>query len=222
MRLWYVLLLALAVALPAAEYSCRFTADGWAANDWVLVKSPRWTYFGGWEQQADHILNAVPADATDAQMLGGKWAEQTYTSMLWREKVSGRKIEISSTLSFDYRMAPLIVLAPELGADAAGRPEYREHWEIVLFDEGLNVWHHTYGDGKPAWVKAAYLQAPFRPGEKYALRAVITFTAKGPMLEVSCGGHTFGCTVPTLPPAFQVGITGCEGRNRFYDFSVKY
>lgn len=189
-----LLLFAIAICLPAAEFSCRFGRDGWSPEDWLMVKSPRWDYFGGWVQQDDHLLNAVPADATDAQLLEGKWAEQTYTSMLWRQKISGRKIEISANMSFDSRMAPLIVIAPELGADAQGRPEYREHWEIVLFDEGLNVWHHTYAEGKPAWVKAAYLKTTFCPGTKYALQVTITFPAKGPMLEVACDGHTIGYT----------------------------
>ena len=42
----------------------------------------------------------------------------------------------------------------------------------------------------------------------------------GKVLTVSVAGHTFGYTEDTLPDSCHVGITGCEGQNRFYNFSV--
>ena len=40
-------------------------------------------------------------------------------------------------------------------------------------------------------------------------------------LTVSVAGHTFGYFEDALPDSFYVGITGCEGLNRFYDFTVR-
>ena len=40
-------------------------------------------------------------------------------------------------------------------------------------------------------------------------------------LAVSVAGHTFGYAEDALPDSCQVGITGCEGLNRFYDFAVR-
>ncbi|MDD4098915.1 MAG: hypothetical protein PHC30_09100 [Lentisphaeria bacterium] len=222
LRFWLVgVLLLLAWApLLAEEVACRFGRDQWSAADWVLVKSPRWDYFGGWVQQDDHLMNEHPADATPKEMLG-KRAAETYTSMVYRHKVSGRT-KVSATLLFEDRMAPELVLAGELGLDAKGRPEYREHWEIVLYDEGINVWHHEIRDGKPFWRKAAYLKTPFQPGVQYTLEALVEFPAggKGPQLSVTCDGKRFGCLLPTLPEPFHVGVTACEGVNRFYDFKL--
>ena len=51
-------------------------------------------------------------------------------------------------MSFDHLMAPLIVIAPELGRSADGKYlELRDHYEIVLFFQGINIWHHRYIGG---------------------------------------------------------------------------
>ena len=42
----------------------------------------------------------------------------------------------------------------------------------------------------------------------------------GKVLTVAVAGHTFGYTEDALPDSCHVGITGCEGQNRFYNFSV--
>ncbi len=208
--------------LPAAEFSCKFVPGGWNVADWVLVKSPRWAYRGSWEQDSDHIRNKVPADATDAEMLG-KRAGETYTSMLWKEKISGSKtVVIRAEMSFDYQMAPLLVIAPEYGQGADALPEYRQHWEIVLYDKGINVWHHQYADGKPAWYKAAALNTTFAPRQKVMLTVSMNFAGKVPQLEISADGHTFSYAELQLPTSFFVGLTACEGVNRFYNFSVNY
>ena len=49
--------------------------------------------------------------------------------MVLIKKVSGN-VTVTSTIEFDDRMAPLIVIAQEPGKDKLGRPEYREHFEI--------------------------------------------------------------------------------------------
>lgn len=208
--------------LAAAEFSCQFTAGGWDVADWVMVKSPRWAYRGVWEQEADHIRNKVPADATEQEMLG-KRAGETYTSMLWKEKISAsKKVIIRSTMSFDYQMAPLLVIAPEYGQGADALPEYRQHWEIVLYDKGINVWHHQYADGKPSWYRAAALNTKFAPKEKLTLTVTVNFSGRVPQLEISANGHTFSYAELQLPKSFFVGLTACEGVNRFYNCSVSY
>lgn len=217
----FIFLLLVSGTLLAAEWSCSFARGGWNADDWVLVKSPRWDYFGGWVQHDDHLMNEYPTDATAREMLG-KRAGETYTSMVYKHRVSG-KTEFAATMLFEDRMAPELVIAGELTTDAKGRPEYQEHWEIVLYDEGINVWHHEIRDGKPFWRKAAFLKTPYQRGVKYAMEALIEFPrdGKGPQLTVTCDGKRFGCLLPTLPTEFFVGVTACEGVNRFYDFKLK-
>lgn len=223
-RIYTLLLLLFALSLSAEEFNCDFTPEGWKAEEWILIKSPRWEHFGGWVQAEDHITNQIPDGATAEEMLSKKAAE-TYTSMLWGKKISAkRKVVIKSEMSFDHRMAPLLVIAPEYSKDAQGRPEYRQHWEIVLYDQGLNVWHHNMKDDKPCWYKAGYLKATYPPKEKLLLTVSITYPGgdRHPIIEVECGGQSFGYSEIALPKEFYVGLAGCEGSNRFYNFSVSY
>jgi len=214
-----VFLFVLGSAGAGEAYQCVFTRTGWTADDWTLVKSPRWDYFGQWVQKEDCIENQTPVGATAKELLG-KFSHQTYTSMVLKQTFKGN-IQVSSTMEFADRMAPLIVIAPALGKDAKGRPEYREHYEIVLFDQGINVWRHSFKDGKPSWIKAAYSKFPLHPNTKYRLVVRIRRTSKGKMLTVQVAGHEMGYTDNSLPDVVHVGITGCEGRNRFYDFQVE-
>lgn len=107
--------------------------------------------------------------------------------------------------SFDFRMAPLIVFAGPVGIDRGGHPEYREHVEIVIFDEGINVWHHTWA-GQPKWVRAPWWRFELVRGERHILEV----ERCGADLALGVGAREFGCRIKGLP----------EGINRFYEFVV--
>ena len=199
---------------PSLPFSCSFAKGGWDAKEWILVKSPRWDHFGQWLQKEDHIQNETP-DVKEEDKLG-KSAPDTYTSMVYGKKFSGNVV-ITTTGMFTFQMAPLVVIAPELGQDDKGRPEYREHFEIVFYDKGVNVWHHSYKDKKPSWVKAAYCAMDLKPNQKYTM----SVKKKGKELSVTIDGKTFGYRDESLPEEFHVGVTGCEGDNRFYDFKIE-
>jgi len=210
---------AAAMLLPGAPVEISFRAGAWKTNDFTVVKSPRLEYVRGFLQEKDCIVNPCP-DLPDEEIFK-KHGNEVYAATVWKEKIPlGRTV--AARMSFDHRMAPLIVIAPELGTDASGRPEFREHWEIVLFDEGLNVWHHHFKDGKPSWHKAAFVKTPYLPKTVYDLSVKIEKTGKGHrQMTVSCGGTTLGYADMDLPDSFYAGVIGCEGRNRFYDFRVK-
>ncbi len=174
---------------------------------------------GAIQQNKDHIANKVPAGMSANELLTSK---ETYCSLVCKKKFHGN-ITVSSKMSFDHRMAPLIVIAPELGKSADGKyPEFREHFEIVLYDQGINLWHHQYKNGRQVWYKLAYLASKFYPGKVYDLSVSLNHTAKGTQMVIRCDGKEFGCTLPAGSSAdgYFAGITGCEGINRFYDFKV--
>lgn len=139
-------------------FLCSFAKDKWDRGEWMLVKSPRWDRLGDWNQKDECIENQTPAGVKPEQMHEA-FAGQTYTSMVLKQKFFGAVV-ISSTMEFSDRMAPLIVISKELGEDNNGRAEYREHYEIVLFDKGVNIWHHYFENGKPWWEKAAFGRFP--------------------------------------------------------------
>ena len=215
----FLFLLLAGTLFAAQETKISFAQDAWNPQDWTLVKSPRWPNIGSWKQCADHIENAVPADATKQEMLG-KRAPETYTSMLWNTPITGN-FTVETKTDFNYRMAPLIVLTEAPGASADGYPEYREHWEVVLYDQGINVWHHECVNGRVQWHLAAMVQHTFLPDTVYTLSVSVKYKSTGPEMTVRCGDLTFAYTEHDLPKQLRVGITGCEGVNRFYDFTIR-
>lgn len=205
--------------LTGQKLNISFAKDKWNPAEWVTIKSPRWEHVGSWKQMDDHLLNNVPEDLDDEKLLS---CPEAYAAIITKDKFAlGKKLEISSEMSFDHRMAPLIVFADNYGISPKGIAEFHEHWEVVLWDQGINIWHHTYADGKPSWTLAAYITVPFKANTKYRLNLKITTGGKVPMLEVSCDGKVIGCALYGLKDAVHAGIIGCEGRNRFYDFTVK-
>jgi hypothetical protein len=194
-------------------YACSFAAGQWQATDWLLVKSPRWAWEGAWLQESDHIRNRVPVDASLSELQGARCGE-TYVSMLYR--LPQTALRVRAEMSFDQRMAPLVVLAPEPVQNAAGQLEYREHIEVVLFDEGINVWHHQWSAERgPYWNRAAWARFRAAVGRRYVLEV----ERAGAQLVVRCAGHAFGVAL-ALPDRLYAGVTGCEGINRFYHFAL--
>ena len=217
----FLFALSLASQLAAFEFNANFARGKWNPADFVMVKGPRWTKVGSWIQESDHIVQNVPANATE-QDLHRRMHDEAYVAMCYGKKVKlDQQVVCSSAMSFDDRMAPLIVIAPELGIHAtSGAPEFREHWEIVLYDLGINVWQHLWVNEKPAFIKFAHMNSSFDKKTRYELKITVNDTVKGQMLEVECDGRSFGCYLPGLGKEFYLGIIGCEGRNRFYDFKI--
>jgi hypothetical protein len=58
------------------------------------------------------------------------------------------------------------------------------------------------------------------PNKRYTLKLVIKKSAKGKLISLFVDGHEFGYIDDSLPDEFHVGITGCEGLNKFYNFKV--
>ena len=225
MKKLVIVLLALSAIVPfcvegaGASVDVSFKPGAWNSNDWIVVKGPRWDYKHGFVQKADRIENECPDVPGD--VVYKKFHSKVYSAMVHKERgVMGQTV--SSTMGFDHRMAPLIVISEKLDKSPEGEPMFGEHWEIVLYDEGLNVWHHMIKDGKPFWYKAAYLKVPFKKDTPYNVEVKVSKTRKGVKeMVVKCGGYEMGYIDNDLPDSFYAGIIGCEGRNQFYDFKIK-
>ena len=184
-----VALVASYVMPVCADVQVDFSRGKWDSSQWIVVKSPRLDYCRGFTQRDGWIENICP-DVSPEEVFK-KHNNLVYSGMVFRDKFK-LGVCVSSKMGFDYRMAPLIVIAPELGKSADGKPEFREHWEIVLYDRGLNVWHHYMTEeGKPAWYKAASLllneKDYYRPNLRHDLKVKVSKNNKN---------------------AFVVGITG--------------
>ena len=196
-----------------------FSRGKWNAGAWLVFKSLRFDYIDPFDQMDDHIVNHSDPTWSDEELYA-KHVTEVYASLVNPTKLSGSTVTVSSTMSFDHLMAPLIVLTPELDVDDKGRHAFKKHYEVVLFNEGLNVWHYTYVDGKLSWHLAAFARAKFDAKKRYELKVTMTKGKKEMRMTVECGGVKFGFEDPDLPESFYAGVTGCEGRNRFYDFKA--
>ena len=182
-------------------YVCTFDKNGWKSNDWIFARRPdlRQDLDEGWIQGKNYIENNNP----------------THTSMVYGKKLKA-DLTVSSTMSFGDEMAPSIVLAVHLDRNEKDQLEYQEHFEIVLYNNGVNVWLHRNKNGKSHWTKTAFWKFRLEKDTKY----VMTVTIKEKELTFSVGDRKFGYAEGNLPDEFYVGITGQEGINRFYNFRV--
>ena len=216
--LWLLPCVCCSSAIQGKDYYTTFAKGKWDESLWFAAKSHRFNYMGTMVQFDDHIMNKVP-DLPD-DVIFKKYASSVYSCIMMYQKYQ-MPSDISCTMSFDHRMAPLIVLAKNMGKSKKGEPEHREHYEVIIYDEGINVWHHYYKDGKPIYRRAAFLNTKFFPHKKYNLQVRVRKDHKGKYMEVECDGQKFGFMDKSLPETFYVGIIGCEGRNRFYDFGIR-
>jgi hypothetical protein len=216
-------------------YDAKFVKGGWKMSDWEMVRSWRFDHDAQFIQLANCIQNKVPEGVSDIDLQGKKGTEG-YAIMLLKQKFTGNTV-ITCNMEFDYRMAPGIILAYEPVKYGKDKLELREHFEVILYDDGLNLWHHYFEKGQPGskdprviktgveqkWRKQCYtLEKKFyKPKTKYEVKVNVRYTGRGPQIEISCGGRTVGCYAPQMPKgAYRIGLVGCEGRNRFYDFKV--
>ena len=202
-------------------YETSFAKGQWNPKDWTMTKCSRFNYVGSWVQHDKFIANVVPKGATDKE-LQGKYAHKTYTVMTLNKKISG-PCTITSTMEFDYRMAPglIITLAPM--AKIKGQQELRDHLEFILYDEGINMWHHFFENNKQRWRKNFYItdKASFCKKKPYTVTMKLYNTKRGPFIEVKAGKNVAGYYEPLLfKGEYQIAIVACEGLNRFYDFKV--
>lgn len=209
-----------APAPSGKTYASEFSRGNWRPDDWLMLKCPRFDQpVTSWIQHDDHLANPVPAGVSPEELMG-KFAPDTFTSMILREQLTGSAV-ISSTMSFDHQMAPLILITPEYAGDAAGRLEYRNQWEVVIYNQGICVWQHYWQAGRCTWRLAARCQGSLQASTRHRLTVAIGFYPAGKELKITCGEISFSFFADALPDAYFVGLTACEGVNRFYDFELK-
>ncbi len=215
--------------IKTANYETRFGRDEWNSKDWTFVKSPRWNHIGEWVQEADHIRNRIPEGVGENELITERHS-CAYMSMVRAIPYdTGKGLTITARMSFSYDQGPQIVLADQMGVDENGYPEYRDHYEVVLYSKGINVWRHTYREAQPGWALVGYARFPLEAGTAYDLAVRIepvrrsengpAQTGRTVMVTVD-GQHTFAFHAPEMPDPVYAGVIGYASLNRFYHFSI--
>lgn len=181
------------------QVSSSFNKNAWNPSDWIFVKRRDMAGRSEWLQKNDCIEN-----------------DGNHTSMVYKKKFKG-DMTVSSTTAFADRMAPAIVIVSKIGDSTDGAKAFDEHVEIVIYDEGVNIWRLHTVDGRSLWEKTAFWKFKLTKNTLYKLEV----TKKGKELSIKVDGQTMGYVDSSLQDEYYVGITGCEGVNRFYNFAVK-
>lgn len=214
---------ALAAAVSGAvPVDVDFRSNKWDRAQWIHVRHSEWNRGTPFVQTDEGIVNWSDAAWSDEEIYARHQID-VFSAMLLTNRFSGAAA-FATSVSFDHRMAPAIVLADGVEKDAQGRDELRDFYEFVLYDEGLNVWlHRRPADGGKATVeKVAFLEARFEPKKDYSLFVSVTpkKTQAGAVhdIRIACAGHVLGFRDAHFPSAYRAGIIGAEGRCRFRNF----
>ena len=105
-------------------------------ENFVYAASTIVTYRRAFTQEADGLVNA----RIELEDKKAAYQDFEYISAVEKERVK-LPVELEVECSFDKFGAPLIVFSEEMTEKENGWKEYGEHYEVVLFESGINIWH---------------------------------------------------------------------------------
>lgn len=188
--------------------SYEFKNQAWQAS-FDYVYSPNCQEYKKFEQTADCIKNNK----------GNYWNGYEYISIL-EKGLYQSGVTISTLCSFESFGAPLLVFTNEVIKDGNGNYRFGVHYEVVAYENGCNVWlvePKTEGDKKIKSTLLSKLEFSIQNNEN--IQIIIDIEEKN--LNININGHKLDVTIPDFPDKFRVGITACEGLNRFYNLKIE-
>lgn len=183
----------------------KFTKGNWE-DKLIYAYTYRYKNKALFKQEKDHIKNSK--DKT-------KENDFENISLFFKEKYGvGTKIE--TTCSFDSYGAPLICLAEDLVKQKDGTLKFGNYYEIVVYEQGVNVWDLSYDGKKVSYYKMAGFTFNLSAKKKHKLKVEL----KNNRLYIEVERHSMQVGVPHSKSEYYWGIDACEGINRFYDIEI--
>jgi len=181
----------------------------WDPAELPMTYAPMCRAFSDVRQEDDAIVNSC------SEKNG-----YDYIGLSLREPLSGG-VSVSAHCSFENYGAPLLVFGDSIHTDAEGRRLWGPIYEIVAYESGCNVWRVLPDPSNPERPFSAVNLA--RETFTVAAGSVIDLSARvvNRRAAVRVNDYRFEIDLPELPETFYVGITLCEGINRFYDLKVE-
>lgn len=179
-------------------------------KDFFYAYSPHARSVAKFKLQGDYVANYVE----------GRPEDFSYTSIVTKEKY-GEGCRVRTKCTFGKFGAPLIVFAGELKEGRDEMKLYDLHFEVVAYEGGFNVWHIVpdYDNAvRPIRsTKIAFSEFEILPDEMIDIE--VKFGRK--KIEININGNAATIENEDFPENFHIGITGCEGPNRFYEFEIE-
>jgi len=187
-----------------------FQKGAWDTEELLHTYSPMCRDYTQMRQEDDAIANSF----------NEKLQDYDYIGLALKEPVRG-DATVRVRCSFESYGAPLIVLADGVRTDGEGRRLYTSLHEIAAYEKGCNVWRVVTVPDSP--------ERPFcavgitRETFDVAAGSTVEMTVqvRGKKIHVTVNDYSFDAELPALPEEYYVGITACEGLNRFYELTVE-
>lgn len=179
------------------------------SDDFMYVYSPACKAYKEFVVEDDCIHNSFNEEIND-------W---DYISIVTKDKYTSG-VTVKTKCAFEKFGAPLIVFTDDIFEGKDGRPTYGHHFEIVAYEDGINIWSIV-----PWWerterpIKSERIGFIEFPVDANALVELEVKIEKGKIIATLCG-KTVDVEYSSIPEEFHVGITACEGVNKFTEFVI--
>lgn len=193
----------------------NFNAKESNLEDFMYAYGPSANGRKKFTQLEDCIANFTPGESGHDDIFA-----YDYISMITKKKYKNG-VKFSTKCNFVKFGAPLLVFCNDFITEPDGTPIYQLHYEVVAYEKGINIWHilpfpeKTERPIKPTLI--GKLEFDIAPDEIVDIRVEV----KGKTITADIGGHIVSCEHPDIPDEFHIGVTACEGHNRFFDFIVE-
>jgi hypothetical protein len=167
-------------------------------------------------QEADCIANRIPDGCSAGDGLGPR-GDEFYVSLMTKDKVKPG-VKVAGRMSFYPEMAPVLSFCNEFRQRPDGGYAFDKQIEVVIYNEGINVWRHFGPEVEPNYVRICYANFEMFPDTIYNLEVEI----KDAEMKVTVDNRIIGCYVPELTEPFHTGILASEGLCRFYDLKIQH
>ncbi len=179
---------------------------------------------GLWEDVFDYVFSAanksLPKFVQNENCISSRenpngTAGYDHISIL-SKKMYTKGASIKVNCSFDSYGAPLILFTDKLYTDEKGLTRCNEYYEVVIFEDGINVWK-VYADENAA--KGTRLLGTVYPLEAVKIHDLKVELAEG-AIRITQGDRRLYLAIDDMPESVYLGITACEGINHFYDCEI--
>jgi hypothetical protein len=187
-----------------------FGKGKWTASELIYARSPACMDGVKFRQEEDCIVNGKGKSFGGYEMI----------ALLERDsrKVGAR---VETECSFDSFGAPLIVLTDDIKESETGEYLYGTYFEVVAYEDGINIWAAKSAPTGAECPIDATLVATKKFSIAGGARIKIRVETLAERIKAWVNGEYLETEVKGLPERFRVGITACEGINRFYSLTVE-
>lgn len=185
-----------------------FSDGKWSMDDFFFCYSPLWKSRVEFLQEENSVTNNYG---------DGK---PHYISILTKEKYK-TGVHLRAKCSFQAFGAPLIVISDDVSLNENGEMHYGLHFETVAWYKGLNVWRVVpWPEREVRPIHSTLIGSKTFTIENDAIVEIDMIVRKNE-LYVGIDGHYITIPHEEIPESFHVGVTACEGFNRFYEFTIE-